>query len=177
MNRTELENVVRQFGYGDFRWLDPQQIVVSRWVRMKCQYGCGSYGRVASCPPNGPNIDESREFLKEYSQALVLRFHQLVVADERHQWARQINLGLLKLEREFFLAGYHKAFLLFMDNCAICTDCAPVREECKLPKMSRPSPEGLGIDVFATVQSVGYPIEVLREYDQPMNRYAFLLID
>jgi hypothetical protein len=35
----------------------------------------------------------------------------------------------------------------------------------------------MAIDVFATVRKVGFPIEVLAEYSQEMNRYAFLLIE
>jgi hypothetical protein len=33
------------------------------------------------------------------------------------------------------------------------------------------------LDVFTTVRLLGYPIEVLSRYDQPMNRYAFLLVE
>jgi predicted metal-binding protein len=43
--------------------------------------------------------------------------------------------------------------------------------------MSRPTPEALGIDVYSTVRKAGYPIQVLFEYSQKMNRYAFLLIE
>ena len=32
-------------------------------------------------------------------------------------------------------------------------------------------------DVFTTVRKIGFPIEVLTEYSQAMNRYAFLLIE
>ena len=35
----------------------------------------------------------------------------------------------------------------------------------------------MAIDVFATVRKIGYPIEVLFDYSQAMNRYAFLLIE
>jgi len=33
------------------------------------------------------------------------------------------------------------------------------------------------VDVFATARQCGYPIEVLSDYAQAMNRYAFLLIE
>jgi len=33
------------------------------------------------------------------------------------------------------------------------------------------------VDVFSTVRGVGYPVEVLFEYDQEMNRCAFLMVD
>jgi len=34
----------------------------------------------------------------------------------------------------------------------------------------------MAVDVFETVRKIGYPIEVLYDYSQEMNRYAFLLI-
>jgi hypothetical protein len=35
----------------------------------------------------------------------------------------------------------------------------------------------MAVDVFSTVRRIGYPIEVLADYRQAMNRYAFLLIE
>jgi hypothetical protein len=35
----------------------------------------------------------------------------------------------------------------------------------------------MAMDVFATVRKIGYPIQVLSDYSQEMNRYAFLLIE
>jgi hypothetical protein len=35
----------------------------------------------------------------------------------------------------------------------------------------------MAMDVFSTVKKIGYPIEVLADYDRAMNRYAFLLIE
>jgi predicted metal-binding protein len=64
-----------------------------------------------------------------------------------------------------------------MDSCCICDDCPGVREECKNPRAARPSPESMAVDVFSTVRRYGYPIEVLSEYSQAMDRYAFLLIE
>jgi hypothetical protein len=33
------------------------------------------------------------------------------------------------------------------------------------------------MDVFSTVRKLGYPIQVLSDTSQTMNRYAFLLIE
>jgi hypothetical protein len=38
-------------------------------------------------------------------------------------------------------------------------------------------PEGLAVDVFSTVRKLGYPIQVLPDYKQTMNRYSFLMIE
>jgi len=83
----------------------------------------------------------------------------------------------LKLEREVFLSGNHKAFLLFMDSCNLCQECGEKRSECKDKRSARPTPEAMSIDVFSTVRQLGYSIEVLRDYSKTMNRYAFLLIE
>jgi predicted metal-binding protein len=129
--------------------------------------------------------------LNEYSTAAVLRFEKAVAQPEdRHAWSNEVNQGLLELERAVFLSGYQKAFLLPMNNCHLCADCSAQRETCKVPRSARaqretckvprsarPAPEAMAIDVFSTVRRLGYPIQVLTDYDQAMNRYAFLLIE
>jgi predicted metal-binding protein len=39
--RKALENFFQQLGFSDFKWIKPEDIVVSHWVRMKCTFGCG----------------------------------------------------------------------------------------------------------------------------------------
>jgi len=172
-----LENLFNTHGMSDFKWIDPNRIVVREWVRMKCIYGCDEYGIGASCPPHVPPVDECRLFFKEYTEAVVFHFQKLIPRPEdRFVWTRQVNQGLLTLEREVFLSGYYKAFLLFMDSCNFCTPCSGSRSVCKKKKEARPTPEALGIDVFETVRGIGYPIQVLPDTAQAMNRYAFLLV-
>ncbi|OGN91250.1 MAG: metal-binding protein [Chloroflexi bacterium RBG_13_48_10] len=175
---NQIETLLHKHGYEDFKWLDPQEIVVSQWVRMKCEFGCPSFGKVASCPPNNPTVVECQRFFSEYKCAVVLHFEKKAPNKaERKAWSARTNLKLIKLEREIFMAGYPKAFLLFMDSCEICAECVPERINCKEPKLSRPSPEGMAMDVFSTVRKLDYPIEVLTDPNQTMNRYAFLMVD
>ncbi len=174
----ELENIFRELGYEDFRWIDPGEIVVSQWVRMKCLYGCTEYGQNACCPPNTPLVSECEKFFSEYRTAVVFHFGKEVEKpDDRHSWTRSVNLELSRLEREVFTSGYEKVFLLFMDSCEICEECTSDRELCKDPRTARPTPEAMAMDVFSTVRKIGYPIEVLSDYSQKMNRYAFLLVE
>ncbi len=177
-SHKELEALFEKRAYGDFKWIKPEDIVVSQWVRLKCMYGCGDYGRNSSCPPNVPSVLECRQFFDEYNTGVIFRFHKVLDRPEdRHGWTRKINQGLLALEREIFLAGYERTFLLFMDTCHICEDCRGAREECNNPKSARPTPEAMAVDVFSTVRQYGFPIEVLSDYTRTMNRYAFLLIE
>jgi predicted metal-binding protein len=173
-----FEQLFRAQGYEDFRWIDPQRIVVAQWVRMKCAFGCGEYGTCAACPPNTPPVPECERFFREYARAVVFRFAKTVARPEdRRAWSREVNRKLLDLERAVFLAGCPKAFLLFMDSCHLCETCAPTRGECHHPKLARPAPEAMAVDVFSTVRACGYPIEVLTDYGQEMNRYALLMIE
>jgi predicted metal-binding protein len=109
--------------------------------------------------------------------AVVFRFKKKVAKPEdRHQWTKKVNTGLSRLEREVFLAGFERAFLLFMDSCSLCSDCAGDRTRCKIPRVSRPSPESMAVDVYSTVRQFGFPIEIRTDYSQEMNRYAFLMV-
>ena len=43
--RQALDAIFRKKGYTDYKWIDPRKIIVAQWVRLKCQFGCGEYGR------------------------------------------------------------------------------------------------------------------------------------
>ncbi len=176
-NKRDLEALFREHGYRDFKWIEPKRIVVSQWVRMKCMFGCGEYGQNACCPPNLPSVSECERFFREYTDAVIFHFEKKVDSPEdRHAWSREVNLKLSKLERDVFLAGYERVFLLFMDSCNICGECSVPKDECREPKLARPTPESMGMDVYTTVRQLGYPIKALTDYTQKMNRYAFLMV-
>ena len=101
MARTSsLEKLFARHGFTDFRWIDPQDIVVAEWVRMKCRFGCPDYGRAASCPPNTPSVEECARFFREYRRAAVFHFPKTVdKPEDRFAWTRKINLSLLELEK------------------------------------------------------------------------------
>ncbi len=173
-----LECIFRKHGFSDFKFIDAKDIVVSQWVRLKCMFGCPSYGKNGCCPPNTPPVTECRELFSEYSTAALFHIAKSVgKPEDRFAWTREVNKKLLKLEQEVFLAGWNKAFLLFMDECRLCTKCSGSRLECKNPKEARPSPESLSVDLFATVRKYGFQIAVLSDYKQVMNRYAILLLE
>jgi predicted metal-binding protein len=141
-------------------------------------FGCPNYGKGGCCPPNVPSVEECKRFIHEYRNAVVFHFEKYVKNPEtRHRWTSTINKRLFAIEREVFLLGYWKAFMLYIDSCSMCSECLGSRIECRNKKVARPTPEAFGIDVYSTVKKVGYPIQVLRDYTEPMNRYAFLLIE
>lgn len=178
MNETQLENLLIKHGFTDFQWLKPERIHVYQWVRFKCRFGCSSYGKSATCPPNLPSITDCREFVAEYRHVLIVHISKVLAKPEDYRaWSNDLTRRMYKLEQEVFLAGYYKAFLLPANMCTLCNSCSVNRTDCKNPIMSRPCAEAVGIDVYAAAREVGYPIEVLRDHRQAMNRYAFLLVE
>ena len=174
----KLEELFRKHGYTDYKWINPHDIVIEQWVRMKCMFGCGDYGVNASCPPNVPPINECKQFFNEYKTAAILHFTKAVdKPEERFEWTREINLRLVDLEREVFLSGYHKVFMLVIDSCTLCEKCMSLPSKCKYPQKVRPTAEAMAVDVYTTVRKCGYHIQVLSDYRQAMNRYAFVLIE
>ena len=177
-NKTGLEVLFHQHSCSDFRWLDPREVAVRSWVRMKCRFGCRDYGKVVPCPPNLPSVPECERFFRDYQQAVLFHFaKQVAKPEERHAWTKVVNAKLLKLERTVFLAGYHKAFVIYIDPCNFCAECPASPADCLNPPIARPSLEGLAVDVFATARQCGFPIQVLTEYAQEMNRYGMLLVE
>lgn len=178
MDKEKLEKVFRNHGFDDFRWINTRDIVVAQWTRFRCQFGCPNYGRNATCPPNLPSIDECRKMIGEYNQAAVFHLEKgLEGPEDRKPWNKEMMSKLVALEREVFLSGYYKTFLISFNACGFCETCAGNRLDCKNPRMVRPAADAMGIDVFATVRGLGYHIEVLKDYKDVMNRYAFLLVE
>lgn len=61
MGRTQIETIIRENGYDDFKWISGKDVVVSQWPRSKCMYGCSSNGKKGSCPSSWPSVAECRE--------------------------------------------------------------------------------------------------------------------
>lgn len=175
--RESVAAILHRHGFDDHKWLNPRQdIVVAHWVRFRCLFGCDSYGKLASCPPAVPSVDECRAMIHEYGDAVLL--HLPMTSDAARDNRREA-LRLASLEREVFLAGNYKTFLLAFCSCPFCAVCESegIRQKCRNKKMSRPSAEAMGIDVYQTARKAGLPIQVVQNIGDPMDRYAFLLVN
>jgi predicted metal-binding protein len=177
-DKLVLEQIFQEAGLTDYRWIDPREIVVEEWVRFKCVWGCTSYGHRVNCPPNQPPVAECERFVRGYTTGAVFHFSRLISTDEENEeWTKPLNDALYAVERNAFLAGYYKAFALYPENCSLCKVCAGSKTECRNRMKSRPGPDSLGIDVYATVRKVGYPIQVVPERGHVVNRYGFVLVE
>ena len=46
IDRKEIELLMHKHNFKDFTWIDPAEIVVAQWVRIKCMFGCRGYDRL-----------------------------------------------------------------------------------------------------------------------------------
>jgi predicted metal-binding protein len=174
---SNIEKFLETKGITDFKWIDPKEIIVAQWVRVKCQFGCSDYC-LGTCPPNTPSVQECKDFFSEYDHGVIIRLTKW--ADKKaypSEWSEQMTKKLLEIERQVFLSGNHKAFLLNQTCCDVCQDCPGTRIDCKDKKNARPSPEGFAVDVYQTVRNSGMEINVVSENPSDINRIAILLID
>ncbi len=176
MEVTDLQSsaaeqwVARAVGMGaaGARVVPAASVVTAQWVRLKCQYGCGGFGRRLTCPPHSPTPDQTRRVLDEY------RYGLLVHSPGDQKWTSVKQL-VADLEREIFLAGHYKAFGFGSGPCNLCETC-PL-EYCLQPDRARPAMEACGIDVYATVRANGFPISVVTDYQCPQDYYGLVMIE
>lgn len=161
----------KKMGAADAKLIKSKDVAVRDWVKLKCQYGCDQYGLKLTCPPCTPTPEEFRRILKEYDWALLMKF-EANTADDAFMNAHEF---IVKLEREAFLGGYYKAFGLASGCCPYCTDCN--LDACKHPDLARPSMEAVGIDVFATVRSIGIDLRVVKDLNGKPFYFSLLLVE
>lgn len=175
--KTDIEKILDTSGINDFKWINPKEIIVSQWVRIKCEFGCSDYG-LGACPPNTPSINECREFFSEYENGLIIRLTKSVDKnDYPSNWSRYISNKLLEVERQVFLKGFQKSFLFNQTCCVLCNVCKGNRLDCTDKRRSRPSPEAFAVDVYQTVRNAGMEINVVTKNQSEINRIAIILID
>jgi len=155
----------------------PDQVVVAEWVRLKCQYGCGEYGMRLTCPPYSPTPEVTRQVLRHYRQALLLRVEGAGGGEEEeNRQRRRVGQAVADLECELFLAGYQRAWGMGAGPCSFCETCNPAGP-CRFTRLARPSMEACGIDVYTTVRQAGWEIEVVQTEQSPFRLFSLVLID
>ncbi len=82
--------------------IDTSTVVVKKWVRWKCLYGCPFFDKNEFHPPFAPSVDETREVLTEYSKAILLKGPK----------GKVLTDIAVRLEYEAYQMGFYKAFAL-----------------------------------------------------------------
>jgi len=147
--------------------IKPEDIFFDIRAILKCRWGCEDFFmKSIKCSIRDTTLEERMKMVKAYHDILMLHSHD----------AREISWAVFEIERAAFLDGYYFAFGI--RYCKLCKNCAVDRgEECPTPAKVRPCDQSFGIDVYKTARKQKFPCEVLKNVDEPQNRYGFVLID
>ena len=151
--------------------IDPGSVVTAEWVRIKCQFGCPTFGKGLCCPPYTPTPNVTRNVIDSYKKIIFL--HKRLGKEEI---TTGFNKTIVRLEKEIFLDGYYKAWSMGTGACHICKECDPAGF-CKHGFKARPSMEACGIDVFKTARVNGFPIEVVRTHEEERDHFGLILVE
>jgi len=165
----KLDTYANKMGFSKTSLVLAQNILIDERVRIHCQLNlCGNYNNNLMCPPFLPSISENRLLLKRYNFALLLQLHQSIPSKTKEEMketyfttALHFNQKLVSLERKAFASGFRLALALGAGECKLCENCI-IQEggnKCRKPGESRPSMEGMGIDVLQTFQSAGLTMD------------------
>jgi predicted metal-binding protein len=170
----DLRSLALKLGAEDARIVPAGAVVVRNWVRWKCKFGCGEYGRRLTCPPYSPTPEETRKVLGEYGVCLLVKFGRCVEAG--YEGGVNVHEVMFQLERSAFLSGVYSAFALACGPCPYCEECNVKEGVCRHPERARPSMEACGIDVYATARNAGYELKVVTSYEEEPTFFGLLLL-
>ena len=72
--------------------IDPHTVITAPWPRLRCQFGCESYGHNHCCPPEAPDYTRTRAVLDSYSTAILFRIHHYGASRMAWECARRLFL-------------------------------------------------------------------------------------
>ena len=156
-------------GAKDAKIIPAATIKTAAWVRYKCQFGCDGFGGCLTCPPHSPLPEVTRKVIASYSKAIL-------VHSVSGRIGADISEIVVKLEKEAFLSGYHKALGMGAGPCRLCRECS-MDAGCRHAESARPSMEACGIDVFSTVRANGFFIETVDSIHSKANYYGVVLVE
>jgi len=155
------------------------EIIPANWVeidervKLKCSVPlCSYYDKNIYCPPHGPSLELMQKALSRYSKAILFAIDVIPVGEfadrskERGaavKWGRKCLEITSKIETLAFGNGYYLATGFSQFSCLpiLCGQerCLVLEgRKCPYPLQSRPSMEGVGIDVYRLVTRAGWEI-------------------
>ena len=164
--------IALESGASDAAAIPANRIVVDERVRMKCRFPlCSEYGSCMNCPPNTGSVEENRERIALYSDAVVLKLdvpsHRVAGAaargDEGVEDLKKLCKIISDVESAAFYDGYYFATGFSSASCHFVwcrgLECQAITGKgCRNRARAYTSMESIGIDVFRLIASIGWDI-------------------
>jgi predicted metal-binding protein len=153
---------LEKYGFKEYREFDIGLIRIDQGVRDLCkQNTCGQYNRNHMCPPAIKGIEEWKEEICSYTNAvLVSKVYPTHGGYDFKAWfegIRDFQKTLVTLKEDLEAQCPDKRFLfLGAGGCFLCERCTyPEGKPCRFPEKAFPSLEACGIDVVSLSRSAG----------------------
>lgn len=168
----------------DAQILSIDQLEVDPSLANYCR-DCEAYGLSAHCPPHGMSSSEFSAGLIDYQDVLVVKRDVSVAvlqSDDQLPIARQLHIAVAQLEKQAQLLGFKAAAFaggsckrLF---CSSSQECQLLQEDgiCRFPQWARPSVSGVGINIFALCETLGWPIDKVTKQSKAKDGAMGLLV-
>jgi len=177
----ELVEMAIQRGAKTAKIIPARMVAVDERVRLKCEVPlCSGYNQFLTCPPHVMAVDAFARILSGYERALLLQVEavdidstdkstgriSMAMVREGEKAHRPYKLKLLEIvetvEAAAFKKGMRFAAGFIGGSCPLCEQCVDnkMTDPCRHPFRARPAMEGVGIDVFQTVQNAGLSLDL-----------------
>lgn len=163
-------NTAKKHGIDEALIIYTTKIETKDWLLLKCKYGCRHYSKNHACPPYAITPDDMRKLLREYKRAVLV-----IGKDNGKQDSISFKKAVLDIENSLLLNNFNKAMAMTTGPCIGCEECLHT-EHCPFPEQKRPSLEGVGIDIVATVKKFKRNID-FQVQSQPFPSFGLILLD
>jgi predicted metal-binding protein len=164
-------------GFTEIKFVHTPQIIVSHWVRMRCQYVCRATRQSDLCPPFSPDAEATTRMLDEFKFGLFLRQEVPLPYQGNFSEAwRAFEQCLIEAENECFVRGYGKAFAIAAGNCLFCHHDDSVRP-CDFQGKTRPTLESIGVNLYDTLDMIGWDHYLIRDPEEPFQFFGLMLLE
>ena len=155
-NTADFEAFISQYPIYEYRLLNASDIAVEKRVRIVCQQECERYNSTWACPPAVGTLEECRDRIHKYDQAVffssvaevsdVMNMEEMLATRDAHE--------KLTTEVDRFLKNMgYDTFTLSTESCDICEECAfPQGKPCRHPDRMHPCLESHGVVVSEIVE-------------------------
>ena len=162
----ELREIALSMGAERAELFTIDQIAFDQRVLLKCFFGCSGGKPYCPKPEDASNSMVYSELIKKYEWGIIIESDEL----------RKGQKITLALESRAFLAG--KTFAFGATECEYCTNCAFAEGgTCAAPGSVRPPLYALGIDVYKTVNQMGWKLEVVQKKGDPAKNITAVFVE
>ncbi len=158
MNRTRLEEQLRELPLAQYAFFRTDALEITPRVRAVCEQECPRYGKSWACPPAVGSVADCRRRVLSYPEGLLIVTLTEVddIADMEQTLAtRPAHEKVTRQVAHLLEAEGVAPFVLSTESCAICEVCTYPGAPCRHPEQMYPCVESHAILVTALADRLG----------------------